>query len=378
MILNESSELNANHLEGDNKFNNISPSPLRLIVLTSCNCNLNSNININIVYHKLEIDQLVSSIKLEEKIIKGEIKEPKRKQKKKNKLKDKKKKHFSSQITIVLNHQGQTINVKLFGNGKIVVTGAKNLDLIIVMLEFLINKQKRKNQSINQNINDLVENLFDSTVKENTELLSNFSKIVQIIKIIRPYTSLIVTNEEMINNIISLFNGDKVNFLVSYDTFPEKIKVDVNNYNALFDSNMKFDREKFHQILTNNCQILVNYRPSSYQGLNITYYLKDDDGNDNKVTFFAFQDGTFMITGSNRWDIIEKSYKNMCIILDQYYENIVAIDKKVVKVDDRPIKFDYQIDKLNYTFLNKKNILFSNPRNNYLLKNKGLIKYYLN
>lgn len=413
-------------------YKNIKPSPLRLIVLTSCNCNLFCNININIIYHQLKIDENIKSIKLEQDI-KGEIKESKKKQVKKNKLKDnkciKKKKHFINQITIVLTNQTQTINVKLFGNGKIVITGAKQLEQVSIMLQQLLDKMKTLSQfyqidstiSISQLFNNTADllkfmeknsliflqlinllninmpinwhNLFirkqkDRTQIENSDIIDNidylfyheindstlidFVKIVQIIKIIKPYINNQINNPKIINNIFELYNNQSVEFKLTYEQLPDKLNVTVNNYNALFESNLKFDREKFHRVLTNKCQILVNYRPSSYQGLNITYYLNSD----TKVTFFAFQDGTFMITGNNKWDVIESSYIEMCQILDQYYDDIIAVDNTKTKVNQGPTKFDYTINDQNFTFLNIKTILFNNPRNNYLLKNKGLIQYY--
>ena len=191
------------------------------------------------------------------------------------------------------------------------------------------------------------------------------------------YTSDIIRDETLLNDITDLFKGQSVRFPVSYDQFPEgPLEISVNNYNALFESNLKFDRDTFHYVLTNKCQILVNYRPSSYQGLNITYYLTHN-GKTERVTFFAFQDGTIMITGNNNWEVIETSYHQMCQIIDTYYSEIVSIEKREIKNQNTLPKFEQVMGNISYTFLNKKSLIINNPRNNYILKSKGLVKYYL-
>ena len=52
----------------------------------------------------------------------------------------------------------------------------------------------------------------------------------------------------------------------------------------MFESNIKIDRGKLYEILTNKYNIAVNYRPSSYQGLNITDYIDNQ-----KITFLHFK-----------------------------------------------------------------------------------------
>lgn len=444
-------------------YQNIRPSHLRLIVLTSCNCNLNCNVNINTIFHKLDIDNTVRTIKLEQHT-KGEIKEPKRKQRKKNKNKnrEKKKKHFINQITIVLSHMGYSINVKLFGNGKIVVTGAKNSDMIKVMLgiligkihdlrttyrleanslsemfnnsasefikymeknhililqlihelgldipinwhNFLINKLRNRLLEKNLSIDDmskdhLYEEREGAAITVPAPLVpvpqvtapsvaapsvaapsfhNSFVKLLGVSKIVKLYSYSRITNRQLMNDVRRLYDGQEVEFPVTYDSFPDEseLKIVVNNYNALFESNVKFDRDKLHHVLTERCQILVNYRPSSYQGLNITYYTNHNDRR-SKVTFFAFQDGTIMITGNNDWEVIQKSYYEICSIIDANYYDIVSNEKKVAKCQYLPIKVERTIDDANFIFLNVKAVIVNNPRNNYVLKKRDLMKLY--
>lgn len=98
------------------KLQNIDPGSLELVILTSCNCNLNCFINIEMIFNKLPIDETINAIKLENNV-RGEPFGNCKKKKKGGR-------DFVNYITIVVKHQGQQINVKLFGNGKMVITGA--------------------------------------------------------------------------------------------------------------------------------------------------------------------------------------------------------------------------------------------------------------
>lgn len=416
------------------KYQNISPSALKLVVITSCNCNLNCNINLNVIYACLDPDNddIIKKVELENRV-KGECKSSKvvRKNKKKS-VKEKKKKHFINQITIVLNYLEAKINVKLFGNGKMVITGAKSVDVLKQTLGVLVNKIRELSLPIQLNstiglekifstpgdawkfieknhllILDLIvkvnlqipinwlailtnrekkesilsessfdvlinQHLFTSTSNLSTDL-SNFIRLIQTVKLIKNYSYNFV-HPAILNDALKYYSGEQIHVKTSYQQLPQTsdLQISVNNYNALFESNVKFDREKFHHVLTNECEILVNYRPSSYQGLNITYYL-NHAGEREKVTFFVFQDGTIMITGNKNWEAITESYHQMCQLIDKYYDQIVNTDDDKKNRVQSPTRVEKVIDGENYVFLHKRDLIYNHPRNNYLLKTKGLI-----
>jgi len=444
-------------------YKNINPSELKLVVITSCNCNLNSNINIGVIYQCLEIDDLVKTIELENNT-KGELKIVKNVRKNKKHIpKDKKKKHFINQITIVLNYKGSKINVKLFGNGKMVITGAKSTKVLKEALGLLVEKVRNlsietkiiephtrpklvtrstsveptsveptsvdlepestsilsdfftttsefikfleKNHLImldlvntldldfpldwhkiliNREKNKLLERELDLETFITTELFTSYHpelesithKLVQTVKLVKNY-SYSLLNPLIVEDAIKFYLGDPINLITSYEQLPlpENLSVTVNNYNAMFESNVKFDREKFHQILTHQCGILVNYRPSSYQGLNITYFL-NHEGERESVTFFVFQEGTIMITGNKKWEVVEQSYREMCQIIDNYYENIVNTGQYDRIRKNVPSKIEKEDDGKTCVFLNRKTVINNHPRNNYLLKTKGLMSLF--
>ena len=411
-------------------YRSIKPSELKLVVITSCNCNLECNINIGVIYQCLQMSNFVRTVELESNV-KGEAKLPKNKTNKKHKNEDKKKKHFINQITIVVNYSESKINIKLFGNGKMVLTGAKSVAVLQKAVSLLVEEIRSLSTTtqiletvelcdyfagvgelvrfLDKNhllILDLVKHLdldfpLDWSkilvsqekmrlVDGNKDLLaewvtsrlfegesetklpeyySTLIKLIQTVKFVKNYSYLCL-NDKILNDALDFYRGKVTRIITSYESLPseENIKVSVNNYNALFESNVKFDREKFHQVLTEKCGVMVNYRPSSYQGLNITYYL-DYQGDREKVTFFVFQDGTVMITGNNKWEAIRQSYLEFCQIIDVNYDDIVNNEtNSLIKKSTNPIKFEKVVDGCLKIYLNKEEVLIKNPRNFYILR----------
>lgn len=420
-----------------NQYKYINPSELKLIVLTSCNCDLNSHVNISSIFNQIEHDDNIINVILGDEC-RGKIKELKKKlKKKKNSKKNQKKKHFVNQITIIVSYLNNFINIKLFGNGKMVITGAKSVDTIKIMIMILLNKIRNLKDRCKIDTNRDITQLFCSSVEfskflEKNHLLllqlinlhdlympinwhnilvnkykndidysnnsildyikkyvfidnSNFdqnllnlTKLTQLISIVKKYSYQTIKNTKCLNDIQELFNGNYCDLPVSYDTLPsnlDEISVIVNNYNAMFESNIKIDRGKLYEILTNKYNIAVNYRPSSYQGLNITDYIDD-----KKITFFAFQDGTIMITGNKNWDCIMRGYSKICQLLDDNYNDIISLNtivadkKKIVNV----AKFEQTVDGEVTVYLSKQVFIMNNPRNYYALKINNLLDYYIN
>lgn len=110
------------------------PSPLKLIIIT-CKTYLNCNLNLKLMAKKLVLDHLVVGKKLLNVIEEGIIKtKPKTTHSKKNikakPLRKMSRKDFSNQCTIIVktNNSDRNINLKIFGNGKIVITGGLSKD----------------------------------------------------------------------------------------------------------------------------------------------------------------------------------------------------------------------------------------------------------
>lgn len=88
---------------------------LRISTMTAL-CNMGCLINLQELYDKLEINDTIQCIEYQDKPIKG----IKKKKKKKNK------KCFYNQMTLIINILNKNVNVKVFKNGRIQITGIKS------------------------------------------------------------------------------------------------------------------------------------------------------------------------------------------------------------------------------------------------------------
>jgi TATA-box binding protein (TBP) (component of TFIID and TFIIIB) len=107
------------------------PTDLKLIIIT-CKTTLNSNINLEIIARQLKLDDEIKGKKLLGIVNEGLIKtKPKnyrinnKKKKRKRKSDNPGREDFSNQCTVLVkpNNFDKMLNLKIFGNGKIVITG---------------------------------------------------------------------------------------------------------------------------------------------------------------------------------------------------------------------------------------------------------------
>ncbi len=120
---------------------------LRISTMTACS-SINSDINLDNLYQNITLDSIISFIQHGSLGVKGDVKKSKRKS-----TKNEKKKTFFNQVTLHVNCE-KIVNVKLFNNGKIQMTGlkyeehgSKVLDMIIPLLVRL--DQTHENKILN-------------------------------------------------------------------------------------------------------------------------------------------------------------------------------------------------------------------------------------
>lgn len=285
---------------------------LRLIIIT-CNCCLNCNLNLELIAKNLKLDDHIIGKKLlgvcEDGIIKTK---PKTSRKNYNNQKKTQRRDFSNQCTIVIKSPtGQNINLKIFGNSKIVITGGlskedgkhavlifkekikhltdtyqikpntrieQHFDSVInyikymnknylillklfslynlnidLKLELILNKKVVDKYLFNQTINDLF------TYPTYADL-EGFLKIIQIFNICHLYlpNSVLLDHLEQPNNhihgiISQLYNCEQVELPVTFDkeNLDNDFEITIENYNTIFNSGFHNNREVFTQILNN-------------------------------------------------------------------------------------------------------------------------------
>jgi len=196
------------------------------------------------------------------------------KKKKKNK-KNKKQKFFYNQITILIKPEHNTdINIKLFNNGSIQMTGCKSIIDVLDVLKTLCIELKKIRGSINNETHELEIKPFVSNYKNlDIDQIKNFN--------------------------ISMINS---------------------NFDIGFEINRKL---LFEQLLFEQFEVI--FEPLVHAGVNLKYNYK----NEKKVTILIFASGSIVITGANTCDQIKEAYEFIYKKLYDNYEKIHLIKNNI-------------------------------------------------
>lgn len=195
--------------------------------------------------------------------------------KKKNVKKRKKKGNFYNQVTLVTKPQkNDPINVKLFTNGSLQMTGCKSIDDVEDVLQKLFSCLRVKKAIINpHNPNSIIEKPF------------------------------VEDPEQLVLNKIYDFR--------------------ISMINSNFDIKFEIDREKLYPLLLND-GYYCSYDPNIHACVNIKYTYPNDTN--KTISVFVFESGSIIITGANTCDHIIKAYGFINKYLLKHYKDIVKND----------------------------------------------------
>lgn len=275
------------------------PTELRISTMTAI-CNLNISLTLKEFFDILEIkeidyktDQTITfphmlSAQFGSDQLKGVSLKKKKKNKKAEKQNLKKRKCFQNQITfIILLNREKKVNIKLFKNGKIQMTGLKSQEDGLMGTKCVIDSIKQHKQSI-------------PSYRE----LANFDE------------------SNMIQNFqIVLINSD-------------------------FNTNFMIRRERLFEILK-SLGFWVSYEPDIYPGVNAKYYWNPTnqsdkkekgicscqttcdgsgngtgDGKCRKITIATFKSGAIIITGARHIDQTNEAYQFINDLFSKYFSYI--------------------------------------------------------
>ena len=163
------------------------------------------------------------------------------------------------------------INVKLFGNGAIQMTGCKNIEDSFKILEMIF------------------------------KILSNVKAIV--------------LNKEIVEVlfIVDEFGNDMSTKLSAIQIYNYKI-VMINSY---FNIDFLIDRNKLFNVMREK-NINCNYDPQRHSAVNCKYL-----DNNKQITILIFEKGSIIINGVNNYKQITVAYNFINKFLLQNYQNIV-------------------------------------------------------
>lgn len=187
---------------------------------------------------------------------------------KKTKKKTKKTKYFYNQCTIRINcMNNKIVNLKLFKNGKIQMTGCKSLDNAFIALDKL-----------------KVELLKEKYIKHDDNT---------------------ITKIDIISNSDFTINHPSIQLI-----------------NSVFDVNIQINRNKLHSILIHKYNIESTFQPIIYVGINCKFITSAG----NTVSILIFQTGKIILTAAKTYAEITESYNFIKkIITDNLVEIIQLI-----------------------------------------------------
>jgi TATA-box binding protein (TBP) (component of TFIID and TFIIIB) len=273
---------------------NIKISPVRISTMTVL-CDLGIQINLdsfyqNIkTYHNIEKDYKIVSLEYMENPAKGTLKIKKKKQSQANSKLVKKRKSFYNQATIIMDYI-KSINLKLFRNGSIHITGIIDVEQGKSAVRFLC---------------DEIRAVYE---KDPTITNDDISKL------------------GLANWNIVMINSD-------------------------FSCNFKIRREKLYEILDTKYNLVVNYESDNYPGVKTSFYWNIRDSHKSgickckigktcsgkglgtlaegdtcrKITISIFQSGKIIITGARDKSQIDDAYQFISNIFHEYFHSIARL-----------------------------------------------------
>jgi TATA-box binding protein (TBP) (component of TFIID and TFIIIB) len=257
------------------------------ISTTTITCTLDITFNVeNIGLYFNDYDDIIIGKRYGNRIVNNIVSIKKLKSVKKKKKKSKK--NFFNQVSLIFRsatlmgldpnklsekERNKTVNVKLFINGSIQMTGCKYLDNITNSLKILFEK-----------------------LKISKAILNNEMKYVEI-----PFVDDV--NKLNINK-VNIFNIEMIN----------------TNFNCLYHIN----RNKLFKLLFDN-NIDVAFDPIVHPSVNIKYRLKNSI--DKAISIFVFESGSITIAGSNSYNEVLEAYN---FIGNFIYHNYKKLLTKVV------------------------------------------------
>ena len=257
--------------------------PIGVSISTMC-CSAKLGCNVytdNIQKYMTLNDQDVLTVKVNNDDKRSLLENKTKSKKKKVAVKKTKQQKFYNQITIVMRiYEGDTenineekkINLKLFKNGSIQMSGCKRIE------------------EVNKVINKLIEKLKETKMK--------------------------ITNDE-VTEIKFIDDPQKINI--------NDFKIDMINSN--YRVNLQIDRSKFYNLLLKK-KISASYEKCIRACVIIKYCPKEENPMEKEISIFVFQKGNIIITGAKSRRHISTAYQYLNKIILEHVEEISKKDEK--------------------------------------------------
>jgi TATA-box binding protein (TBP) (component of TFIID and TFIIIB) len=264
------------------------------ISTTTITCHLDITFNVeNIGLYFNDFDDIIVGKRYGNRIVNNLVNIKKLKIGKKKKRKEKK--NFYNQVSLIfrsatlmgldpekmtIKEKFKTVNIKLFINGSIQMTGCKHLDNIYKTLEILFDRLKIRKAIIHDN---------------------EF--------VIKSFVNNSIANKDIDDNTISKLNIKNV------DNF--KIVMINTNFNILFQIN----RERLYQLLKDE-EYDVIFDPITHACVNIKYQMANNPK--KTISIFVFESGSITIAGSNSYHQVLETYNFINKFILNNYDKLLT------------------------------------------------------
>lgn len=330
-----------------------------MTMITSFNC----NINLEVVSRYFQLDSKIFSMVYGDKPVKSiNIKKNNR--------------PFFNQATIIVKlNPLKNINIKIFSNGKIQMTGVKKKADGEEALNLILEKLKKTNGIIP------IKYLLDSQLIKYYLELTDKQYIDEEFYELNKDNKPILLREELYK-IIYEKQGEDIGIYAESIEDLSVIKIeniDIVLINSDFNINFKIKRNNLFSILSKEYNIVTRYEPGIYPGVNSKYYWNKDyvgyeyegkcyctkkcigkgKGNGNgdckKITIAAFQSGSVIITGAREILHIEKAQTFINRVFRENYELIKKVDAPFIEKvkEQKPKKY---IKSSDIIYINKNDL----------------------
>lgn len=262
--------------EVDNLPNGVSISTM------CCSAKIGCEISIENIQNYLQLDKNdILSVKLNDSKIRTLLEQKVKNRRKKKVLKKGKTQKFYNQITVVIRigtgscediNKEKSINVKLFKNGSIQMSGCKRIE------------------EVNKVINKLIYRLKEVKGKK-------IDNVIEQIKFVD--------------------DSSKVNV--------NSFKIDMINSN--YQVNLQIDRSKFYKLLLKK-KISASYEKCIRACVIIKYSPPVDNELEKEISVFVFQKGNIIITGAKSRNQVSSAYNYLNDILVEHADEISKKDEK--------------------------------------------------
>lgn len=279
-------------------------------------------------------------------------------------------KDFYNQCTLEVRATGdKVVNVKIFNNGKLQMTGCKNEnDITIVCLKivYLLNKYQCDCRDI-EKINNikLIGKMISNNVKGidkfyNDDIRIFIKNISRLSRKNKENLIISIGNYHKDNNRINLFKYANLIYSSDLDDITnlnikklekkyqkiedrrEKIHISVQSIkigmiNTGFDALCTINRSKLCEVLRYKYNKYATFDPLLHVGVNMVYYIDNDDTDKSKkVDILIFSTGRILIIAKSR-KYIQKGYDFINGVIHKHY-GVVAKDKDKSNVIIPPSK----------------------------------------